>query len=209
MNWIMNKRKGISLIFVFLLVILFFSKTSEGLSIEVGTGVTSGGLHNYMAWFKDYSGVLFVSSTFPNATGIPYSDIVVTAGCIDEEQVFKLRIYDSDEKAYLKPENEISKGMATRKFYVEPSTDLNNLTWIVQATDDTGFIIFAQITLCFTYDDDVDYRTGRYEEEPLNWEKEKEKLVWRAVRWSAQIFLACIGAVFIGVALARRFYGAG
>lgn len=202
-------KKKLILVVIPLLFFICFNSTVEALSIEIGTGVTSGGLHNYMEWFKDYSGVLFVSSTFPNDSGIPYSDIVVTAGCIDEEQIFKIRIYDSDEKAYLVPENEISKGTATRKIYVEPSTDLNNLTWTAQATDESGFVIFAQITLCFTYDEDVDYRSGLYEEEPLNWEREKDKLVWRAVRWSTQIFIASIGAVFLGVALAKRFYGAG
>ena len=199
---------------VLLLLILFlvcFSTTASALTTEERAGVDRGGLHSYIQWFEDYSGVLIVATTHVNDSGVMAADITVTAACVNSSRNFRLRIYDSDVGEFIEADNEDGIGVKNRNFQVRVHMDSDILLWTVFVTDLSREVVYAQILLLYIYDPDAEYiPSGEEDDDSISKEEhEKEKRKWRikAWSWSAQIITGTIIAIFLAKKLANRFWG--
>ena len=196
-----------------LILLICFSSTAKAMTSEEGTGVDSGGLHDYMQWFADFSGVLSIATTTVNNSGMMTTYVITSVLCVNESRNFRLRVYDSDEKKFIGTQNENGLGSMCRQFKVRTHMDTLETWWTVYVTDMTGEIFYAQITLHYTYDEDAEW-TPPGEEDPdtiSQEEYDKKKKEWRikAWTWFAQGFVGAIAGLFIGIKLTNRLYGAG
>ena len=189
----MKKRKKIVLVLVSIFIVLYFTSSTQALTYVGETGINSGGLITYYQWFNDYSGVLAVTTTFANNSGMEYADVTVVAICTEADRIFRLRIYDSDMDEFVDVENEVGMGAKEKRCSVQPHMDRNNLTWIVQVTDEQAEIFFAQMTFYYVYDPDAEYkRVGEEEQDKVDVEemkKEKWKLIGAAIGGEALTIL--------------------
>ena len=196
-----------------ILFILCFSSTAKAMTTEEGTGPDDPGLITYSQRFDDLSGSLSVTTTAVNDSGINEAYISVFVICMDELRTFRLRVYDSDERMFIDVNNEDGIGEKERRFTVRPHMDpAEGLLWTAVATDMSGEIIYAQISLLYLYDEDAGWIPPGEEDDTISQEehdKEKRKWIIRACAWSAQIAASALGSVFIAVKLANRFWGAG
>jgi len=169
------------LILIPILFIICFSSTASALTTEELTGVDNPGLHIYMQWFDDFSGVLSVATTATNNSGIMEAFIITSVLCTNANRTFRLRIYDSDEKMFIEAQNENGIGSAVRKFTVRTHRDTLKTVWTVYVTDISAEIFYAQISLLYLYDEDADdFYKGEDPEEQGVSQEEHDKAVKRA-----------------------------
>jgi len=200
------------LILIPILVIICFSSTVSAMTTEQSSGVDGLGLFDYPQRFADLSGALLVTTTSVNNSGVNEVFVVVSVICMNESRNFRLRIYDSDEKQFVDINNEDGIGAKTRKFSVRVHMDSEDLLWTAFATDMTGLIIYAEISLFYIYDADAGWTPPGEEEEGISqaeYEAEKKRLMILAWSWSAQIIFGSIAAIFLAKKLANRFWGCG
>ncbi len=164
----MKKKKKLFLIVVPLLFLICFSSTASALSTEEGIGVDSPGLYTYVERFADLSGALTVTTTGVNNSGSDYMYITVVVICMDAERNFRLRIFDSDEDMFLEIDNENGIGAKERRWTVRPHMDKEYLIWTASVTDLSGEVIYAQLSLLYTYDDTSYWRPPGEEGEQGN-----------------------------------------
>ena len=201
------KKKALLLLILFLVC---FSTTASALTTEERAGVDRGGLHSYIQWFEDYSGVLIVATTHGNDTGVMAADITVTAACVNSSRNFRLRIYDSDVGEFVEADNEDGIGVKNRNFQVRVHMDSDILLWTVFVTDLSREVVYAQILLVYIYDEDAEYIPPGEDPDvidPAVYEAEKRKWRIKAWAWSAQIITGTIIAIFLAKRLANRFWG--
>jgi len=175
----LKKKKNLLLIVIPLLFLICFSSTASALSTEEGIGVDSPGLYTYVERFADLSGSLSITTTGVNNSGSDYMYITVVAICMDAERNFKLRIFDSDEDMFLETNNENGVGAKERRWEVRPHRDKSFLLWTASVTDIDAEIIYAQLSLFYTYDDTSYWRPpGAEEEESMSEEKHKREILY-------------------------------
>lgn len=187
-------KKKLILILVPLLVLLCFSSTISALSTEVGTGVDSLGLYTYVNRFSDLSGALIVTTTGVNDSGSDYMYITVVAICMAAERNFRLRIFDSDEDMFLEPNNENGIGAKERRWEVRPHMDKEHLLWTASVTDLSGEIIFAQISLLYTYDETSRWIPpgGDEGESNITPKELKLEILWVSLSYFAVFFITLV-----------------
>jgi len=204
------KRKQIAILILLYFTMMIYSGTkTQAISYEGDTGDNAGGLTSYVRWFDNHSGVLIVTSNFPNNTGVDICDITIIGVCTDESTIFRLRVHDSDEDQFINPDKELGIGVKERRFSIQPHMDTNFLVWTVQAASENGLIIYAEIKLVYMYDPDTSYDPVGGEEFNPDWEKEKRALVIRSYIWVTQALIGTVIAIFVAVKLANRIWGAG
>ena len=162
------------LILMPILLILCLSPMAEARTIVQTGGVDESALFTYYEWFDDFSAVLVITTTAINNSGINAAWINVVVICVNKSRNFRLRIYDDDDGVFIDVNDEDSIGSKSRKFFVDIHMDSDDLTWIAFATDMTGDLIYAQISLFYLYDpdaggfgDDKDDEEDQYSEEEL------------------------------------------
>jgi len=202
------KKRYIFLIGFIILSVLLITKAnnSSALTSEGETNPDSGGLSTYIQWFDDQSGVLIVSSTFPNDSGVMVADITVVSACINPDRVFRLRVWDSDVQGYVNSENEVGIGALERRFSIMTHRDTNELFWIVYVTSENGLKIYAQINLHYLYDPDATYRPVDEDSDSISLEEhEKELQKVKTQRFIGSSLMAGAG-VGLGILFVRRIY---
>jgi len=179
------------LILIPILFIICFSSTTEALTTGESTGVDGLELFSYPQRFSDYSGALLVTTTAVNNSGIMEAYISTTVICMNESRNFRLRVYDSDNKAFIDTNDEDGIGQKERRFRVRTHIDTESLLWTVYVTDMSAEIFYAQISLYYTYDEDYEYNgpDNKEEEESIS-QEELEKQVKIASRNTSLSYLA-------------------
>ena len=205
-------KKKTLLILIPLMLLVCFSSTAKALTTEQSGGVDGLGLFDYPQRFDDLSGALLVTTTSVNNSGVNEVFIIASVICMNESRNFRLRIYDTDVKTFIEVHNEDGIGAKTRKFSIDVHMDSHNgLIWTAFATDMTGEIIYAQVSLFYIDDDDAGWKPpGEEDPDTISQEEyEKEKRKWRikAWAWSLQIITGTIIAIFLAKKLANRFWG--
>jgi hypothetical protein len=195
-------KKKLLLIVVPLLFLICFSSTASALSTEEGIGVDSPGLYTYVERFADLSGALTVTTTGVNNSGSDYMYITVVVICMDAEQNFRLRIFDSDEDMFLEIDNENGIGAKERRWTVRPHMDKEHLIWTASVTDLSGEVIYAQLSLLYTYDESSWWRPpGDEDEESMSEEKHKQEILYTNLSYLVTIPFMII---FTGVIVIQR-----
>ncbi len=198
----MKKKKKLLLIMIPILFLICFSSTASALSTEEGIGVDGAGLYTYTDRFNDLSGSLSITTTNVNNSGADYMFITVFAICMDAKRTFRLRIFDSDEETYLEPDNENGVGEKERRWTVRPHMDKPALLWTASVTDLDGEIIYAQLSLFYTYDEYADYQhPGEEDEDSMSKEKYKLEILYTNLSYLITIPLMII---FTGVLVIQR-----
>ncbi len=198
----MKKKKKLFLIVVPLLFLICFSSTASALSTEEGIGVDSPGLYTYVERFADLSGALTVTTTGVNNSGSDYMYITVVVICMDAERNFRLRIFDSDEDMFLEIDNENGIGAKERRWTVRPHMDKEHLIWTASVTDLSGEVIYAQLSLLYTYDESSWWRPpGDEDEESMSEEKHKQEILYTNLSYLVTIPFMII---FTGVIVIQR-----
>ena len=196
-----------------LLFLICFNPTVKAMSTPEGTGADDPGIIEYVQRFDDLSGVLVVMTEAHNTSGV--LDIYITAlvVCDNASRIFKLKIYDSDEKSFIEVNDENGIGIKSRPFSVTPHPDFESLIWTAFATDMTGEIIYAQISLQYFFDEDYDRdEAGEEDEEDDDSvsKEEHEKAVKIASRNTALSYLAVTFlTIFLTVAVVIQRKGTG
>jgi len=204
----MEKNKKIRMLFLLFvvvsLVVLSSSSYVGSLTNEGGVGINAGGPTSYPVWFKDYTGVLIVTSTFANGSGIEFADITTVVSCIETNRTFRLRIFDSDDDAYIEPDNEIGLGTKERRFSVMVHMDTNELFWTVQVTSENGLIIFAELILHYYYDPNAQYQPVDENRDLLDPEEVAKTILGIKVNMFIGGMLTSAAGVFAAIFYIRR-----
>lgn len=185
------KKKALLLIPI-LFLICFSSSTAKAITTEQSGGVDGLGLFDYSQRFDDLSGALLVTTTSVNNSGMNEVFIIVSVICMNESRNFRLRIYDSDVKTFIEVHNEDGIGAKTRKFSVRVHMDSENIMWSAFATDMSGEIVYAKISLFYLYDEDAGWTPPGEEEEQGISQEEHEKELKIASRNTSLSYLAII-----------------
>lgn len=187
------KKKSI-LILVFTVFILVLTSTNSvnAISYEGETNINSGGLCSYAKWFEDFSGVLIVTSTFRNASGIEFADITLMVVCRDPDTTFRLRVWDSDTESFLNSEREVGQGVYERRISVMAHKDQDKLIWIASATSENGLTLYAKITLVYFYDPEAMYEPIQRDADPLSEQDYKLEILYTNIAYIVNIFLVII-----------------
>jgi hypothetical protein len=203
----MKKKKNLLLIVLPLLFLISFSSASA-LSTEEGIGVDSPGLYTYVERFADLSGALIVTTTGINNSGSDYMYITVVVICMDAERNFRLRIFDSDEDMFLEIDNENGIGAKERRWTVRPHMDKEHLIWTASVTDLSGEVIYAQLSLLYTYDESSWWRPPGEDDDVID-ANELRKANIRTWTWSLQVVVGACAGLFLGIRFTNKLFGAG
>ena len=202
------KKKTLLILIPSLLFLICFNPTVKAMSTPEGTGADDPGIIEYVQRFDDLSGVLVVMTEAHNTSGV--LDIYITAlvVCDDANRIFKLKIYDSDEKSFIDVNDEDGIGIKSRPFSVTPHPDFESLIWTAVATDIEGILIYAQISLQYFYDEEYDRdEAGDDDEDDDSISKEEhEKAVKKASRNTALSYLTVtfIAIILTGAVVIQR-----
>ena len=194
-----------------LLLLLCSSSIASAMTTEESAGVDGLGLFTYTQRFSDLSGGLIVTTTSVNNSGIMEAYVTTTVLCMNASRNFRLRVYDSDVKMFIETNNENGIGEKQRKFKVRTHMDTETLLWTAFVTDLTAELIFAQISLYYTYDEDAEWIPPGEEEEGISqedYEAEQKRLRRQAWRWGLQGSIGTLAGVFVGIRFIKRIYGA-
>ena len=189
------------LILIPLLFLICFSSPVKAMTEEEGTGADDPGLIEYVQRFNDLSGYLILITEAYNTSGVKSIYITALAICDNLNRTFKLKIYDSDEQAFIEFSNENGIGIKSRRLSVTPHPDFESLTWTAFATDMTGEIIYAQISLQYFYDEEYERdESGEEDPEDTVSKEEHDKLVKQA-KLENRITGAIMAVVGVAVAI--------
>jgi len=187
------------LILMPILLILCLSPIAEARTIVQSGGVDESALFTYYEWFADFSAALIITTTAVNNSGINEAWLNVVVICVNKSRNFRLRIFDDDDGKFIDVNDEDSIGSKSRKFFVDIHMDSDDLTWTAFATDMTGELTYAQISLFYLYDEEAgDFGDDRDKENNTISQEELEKMLKIATRNTSLSYLA---ATFLTIVL--------
>jgi len=204
----MNKinKKKISIFVCLFLVSIFVSSTKTyAQTTEAPVGEGAGGVPLYYQYFEDQTGILIVAPTKANDTGASIIDITVLALCQDN-RTFRLQVYDSDQKTFISPENELGIKQKQRRFTVQPHMDALELIWQVRVTSEDGSIVYASIVLRYWYEEEADIYNPIGQSDSISLEEYQEEVrklkIQNAIGYT---IMAVLGGLFLVFYIRRRF----